>query len=143
MRLPDVNLLLYAVDEASPRHAAARAWLEDRLSGSETVAFAWSTLTAFLRLSTRASVFESPLSLDRAFDLVDGWLERPQVVVIEPTDRHAALLRELLQPLGSAGNLVTDAHLAVLAIEHGARLESADRDFQRFPGLLVSDPLGM
>ncbi|HYM44754.1 MAG TPA: type II toxin-antitoxin system VapC family toxin [Solirubrobacteraceae bacterium] len=137
----DVNLLLYAVDKTSARHRPARAWMEATLSGAETVAFAWTVLLAFVRLSTRAAVFERPLAADEALDLVDGWLERPCVTVIDPTDRHPAVLRELLRPLGTAGNLTSDAHLAALAIEHGALLCSCDADFSRFPGLRWTDPL--
>jgi PIN domain len=76
-------------------------------------------------------------------DIVDGWLARPNTVVVHPTDRHAAILRELLAPLGTAGNMVTDAHLAALAIEHGAELNSCDADFSRFTGLQWTDPLRM
>ena len=141
MRLLDLNLLLYAVDETSPRHGVARAWVEETLSGPETVAFAWSVLLGFVRLSTRAAVFEQPLSLEQALDLVDGWLDLPVTTFVHPTDRHAALLRELLEPLGTAGNLTTDAHLAALAIEHGAELCSTDADFSRFPGVRWTDPL--
>jgi uncharacterized protein len=139
--LPDVNVLLYAVDETSPRHAAARAWLERCLSGTETVGLAWSVLTVFLRLTTRASVFEHPLTLAQAFDLVDGWLAQPRVVVAHPTSRHHIVLRRVLESLGTAGNLVPDAHLAALALEHGATVVSRDRDFGRFAGVAWSDPL--
>ncbi len=139
--MPDVNVLLYAVDQTSARHSAARAWLEGALSGSETVAFAWSVLIAFVRLSTRPAVFSSPLTPAQAFDLVDGWLAQPSVVTIDPTQRHLAVMRGLLDPLGSGGNLVPDAHLAALAIEHGAAVVSSDRDFTRFPGLRWVDPL--
>jgi toxin-antitoxin system PIN domain toxin len=141
VKLPDVNLLLYAVDETSPRHDDARVWLEQTLSGSETVAFAWVVLLAFVRLSTHAAVFAHPLGLEEALDLVDSWLAQPCVTVIAPTDRHAAVLRELLEPLGTAGNLTTDAHLAALAIEYGAQLCSCDTDFGRFSGVRWTDPL--
>lgn len=141
MRLADVNLLLYAVDEASPRHEAARDWLEESLSAAETFAFSWSVLLAFIRLGTNARVFASPLEPGEALDLVDSWLQQPSTTVIHPTERHSALLRELLGPLGTAGNLTTDAHLAALAIEHGAELHSADADFGRFPRLRWVDPL--
>jgi len=139
--LSDVNLLLYAVDSTSPRHEAARRWLEERLSGTETFGFAWTVLLAFVRLSTHRSVFERPLTLAQAFDLVDEWLAQPSAAVLHPTDRHAAVVRELLEPVGAAGNLVVDAHLAALAIEHGATLASSDRDFGRFPRLAWVDPL--
>lgn len=141
MRLLDLNLLLYAVDDTSPRHADARPWVEQTLSGPGTVALAWSVLLGFVRLATRPAVFERPLTAEQALDLVDGWLDQPATTVVHPTDRHAAVLRELLEPLGTAGNLTTDAHLAALAIEHGAQLCSTDADFSRFPGLRWTDPL--
>jgi hypothetical protein len=141
VKLPDVNLFLYAIDEASPRYEPARAWIEATLSGSETVALAWTTLVGFVRLSTRANLFEQPLEVQQALDLLDGWLEQPCTTVVHPTERHSAVLRELLAPLGTAGNLTNDAHLAALAIEHGALLCSCDADFSRFPGLRWADPL--
>ena len=141
MILPDVNLLLYAVDAVSPRNAAARRWVEERLSGPETVAMAWSVLTAFVRLSTHPSIFLEPLTSEQAFDLIDGWLRQPSVVIVHPGDRHHIIMRELLEPLGTAGNLVPDAHLAALALEHGATLASSDHDFARFAGLRWTDPL--
>lgn len=141
MKLADANLLLYAVDESSPHHERARAWLEAVLSGSETVGFAWSVLLAVIRLGTQGRVFREPLSIAEAFDLVEGWLAQPCATVVEPTARHPAVLRGLLEPLGAAGNLTADAHLAALTIEHGAELCSADADFGRFPGLRWSNPL--
>jgi toxin-antitoxin system PIN domain toxin len=141
VKLVDANVLLYAVDTSAPQHRSARRWLEDALSATETVAFAWIVLLAFLRLGTNPRVFVSPLVVDEAFEVVESWLDQPNVVTIEPTDRHAAVLRELLEPLGTAANLVTDAHLAALAIEHGATLYSADADFSRFPRLVWVNPL--
>jgi toxin-antitoxin system PIN domain toxin len=142
VKLPDVNLLLYATDETSPRFTAANAWLDDILNGEETVAFAWSVLLAYLRLTTKNLVVSAPLSVDDALAIVDGWLRLPNVIVVHPTDRHLVLLRELLVPLGAGGNLTADAHLAALAIEHGATLCSSDGDFRRFAGLRWEDPLG-
>ena len=141
MKLPDVNLLLYAVDEGSAWHEPARAWVEERLSGTETFALTWVVLLAFIRLTTSPRVFRSPLSTSEALDLVDSWLAQPCVTVVHPTSRHAPVLRDLLEPLGTAGNLTTDAHLAALTIEHGAELCSTDRDFSRFSGLRWADPL--
>ena len=141
MKLVDLNLLLYAIDDGAPHHAAARPWLEETLSGTEEVGFAWAVLLGFVRLSTNPAVFEQPLSAGEALDYVDGWLAQPVATVVHPTEAHAARLRELLQPLGTAGNLTTDAHLATLAIEHGAELCSADTDFARFPGLRWHNPL--
>ena len=141
MKLPDVNLLVYAIDESSVHHQRARPWLEQVLSGTEAVGFAWSVLLAFLRLSTRAQIFANPLTPTEAFDLMDGWLAQPNAVVVNPTDRHLAVLRGLIDILGTAGNLTTDAHLAALGIEHGGEVCSADTDFARFPGLRWSNPL--
>ena len=141
MKLPDVNLLLYAFDATAPRHDRARRWLEEQLSGTETVALTWVVLLAFVRVSTNPRVFEKPLPASDAFDIVDGWLAQPCTTIVDPTDRHLAFLQDLLEPLGTAGNLTTDAHLAALAIEHGAELCSSDADFARFPGLRWTDPL--
>ncbi len=141
MKLVDLNLLLYAVDETSPHHGPARDWVEEVMTGPETLALAWSVLLGSVRLSTRAAVFEHPLHVDEALDLVDGWLAQPASTVVHPTERHAVILRSLLQSLGTAGNLTTDAHLAVLAIEHGAELCSTDADFSRFPGIRWTNPL--
>lgn len=141
MKLPDVNLLLYASDESSPRFERARAWVEEILNGEETVAFTWTVLLAYLRLATKGQVVTSPMSVPDALDVIDGWLRLPNVIVVEPTARHTAVLRDILGPLGSGGNLTTDAHLAALAIEHGATLCSSDGDFRRFTGLRWEDPL--
>jgi len=141
MKLPDVNLLIYAYDTHAHRHALARAWFEGIMSGAETVAFAWVVLLGFVRLTTQASILTSPLTVDESFDYVQSWLSQPNATVVHPAERHASILRELLVPVGSAGNLTNDAHLAALAIENGAELCSADNDFARYPGLRWTDPL--
>lgn len=141
MTLSDVNLLLYAYDASSAHHERARSWLEDRLSGVETFGFAWVVLLAFVRLVTSARVFEAPLRTDEALDIVDSWIAAPCAAILHPGARHALLLRQLLEPVGTAGNLTTDAHLAALALEHDAQLLSADADFSRFPGLRWSNPI--
>lgn len=141
MKVLDANLLLYSVNEDAPRHVSARTWLEEVLSGTETVGFAWIVLLAFLRLSTRAAVFPRPLKPPQAFAQIESWLSVPCVSVIQPTERHGRILRDLVLPLGTAGNITSDAHLAALAIEHGAQLCSCDTDFARFPGLNWTDPL--
>lgn len=143
MKLADVNLLIYAYDEASPQHPRARAWLEERLSGGETLGFAWVSLLAFVRLVTSPRVFVDPMTPGEALDHVDAWLAQPCATVLHPGVQHATLLRQLLDPFGTAGNLTTDAHLAALAIEHGAELCSADADFSRFPGLHWTNPLAI
>jgi len=141
VKLPDVNLLLYAYDSDSPRQVAASEWLEEALSGTETVAFGWAVMVGFVRIATNPAVFARPWDAGDALDVVEKWLTQPVVTVVHPTDRHAAVLRDLLTPLGAAGNLTSDAHLAALAIEHGATLYSCDNDFSRFTGLRWVDPL--
>lgn len=141
MKLVDLNLLLYAIDEESPPHAAARDWLEEVLSGTEEVGFAWAVLLGFVRLTTNPAVFDAPLDAEEALEVVEGWLAQPVATVVEPSERHTQNLRQLLTATGTAGNLTTDAHLAALAIEHGAELCSRDSDFSRFQGLRWRDPL--
>lgn len=141
MKLIDANLLIYATDQSSPRHRRAHRWLEQELSGSRPVGFAWVVLLAYLRLTTNPKVFAEPLDAAEAVDIIEGWLAQPCSVVIEPTSRHLAIMRGLIEPFGTAGNLTTDAHLAALAIEHGAELCSADHDFGRFPGVRWMNPL--
>lgn len=141
MILPDVNLLLYAVNREARSHRAAKLWLESVLSGIEPVGFAWTVLLAFLRLSTRPGAFNEPLSPEEAFDQIHDWVRQPGALIVHPGPGHAKLLRDLLLPLGIAGDLSSDAHLAALAIEHGAQLCSADSDFARFPGLKWANPL--
>lgn len=135
MRLVDANVLIHAVNVDAAEHATARSWLEHRLSGTEGVGFAWVALLAFVRIVTRPDVLEAPLPPGAAFDYVEEWLACPPATVVHPTARHLAVLRGLVEPVGTAGNLTTDAHLAALAVEHGAHLVSFDRDFGRFPGL--------
>ena len=141
MKLPDANILLYAVDEQSPNHARARDWLEEALNGTETLALAWVVLLAFIRLATHPGLFERPLTPGGAIDLVEEWLQRPASRVVHPGPRHHELLRELLSAVGTAGNLVPDAHLAALAIENNAQVATNDRDFGRFRRVRVTYPL--
>lgn len=141
MKLLDVNLLIYAANRAAPRHEPAREWVDGALSSSETVALPWPVLMAFVRLTTNARVMDRPLDGRSALGYVRGWLDLATVVTPEPTNRHVAVLDDLLAGTGTGGNLVSDAHLAALAIEHGATLYSCDNDFSRFPGLSWIDPL--
>lgn len=141
MKLIDTNVLLYAVDDTSVHHATVKPWLEQHLSGTETVAFAWNALLGFVRLATNAHVFDSPLTVHAALDIVEDWLAQPCATALHPTPRHSAVLRDLLLPLGTAGNLTSDAHLAALALEHGAQVVSTDGDFARFPGVELLNPL--
>lgn len=141
MKLLDANLLIYAANGASPHHEAARRWVNGALSASETVALPWIVLLAFVRIVTNSRVLDRPLGARAAIGYVEGWLGLPTVTTPEPTNRHTAVLTDLLERTGVGGNLVSDAHLAALAIEHGATLYSCDNDFARFPGLTWTDPL--
>jgi uncharacterized protein len=131
----DANVLLYAVDRASAHHERSRAWLDASLAGAEAVGFAWIALLAFIRVGTNPSILAHPMTADEATGQAEAWLGAPAAVAAHPTARHAGLLRGLLRETGTAGNLTTDAHLAALAIEHGADIVSYDRDFARFPGV--------
>jgi hypothetical protein len=139
--IPDINLLIYATDELSVHHRAASTWWSTTVNGHESVGLPWVTTLAFLRLTTNPRVVTSPLTPEQATSVVRDWLARPQVSAVEPTGRHVDLVADLLADMGTAGNLVVDAHLAALAIEHGAALYSADADFSRFTGLRWVNPL--
>ncbi len=140
MKLVDANVLLYAVNSDAPYHDLSREWLDTSLSGGATVGLAWVALLAFARLSTRVDLFPTPLSIDEAFDRVDAWLAQPAAVVLDPTPRHASIMRALLRSVGAGANLVNDAHLAALAIEHRAQIVSFDNDFSRFDGVRWEKP---
>ena len=135
MKLPDVNVLLYARDQTARRHATARQWLETALSGSETVGLAWVVLLGFMRISTNPRAYDQPLSVADALDQLDEWIDLSSTAIVAPTSRHPTILRGLIEAAGTAANLTTDAHLAALAIEHGATLATFDGDFHRFNGL--------
>ena len=141
MILTDANLLLYAYNIDAAEHDTSRQWLETQLSGANLFCFAWQTITAFLRISTNQRAFAAPLSTKEATSIVNEWLERPQTVVLTPGEKHWAIFQKLMESGQATGALVMDAHLAALALEHGAALASSDRDFSRFPGLKLINPL--
>jgi uncharacterized protein len=141
MILLDANILIYAYNPSADRHAAAKRWLEAAVAGTVPVRVAWVTVLAFVRIMTHPQVFRRPLSLQEAVGIVDEWLGHPMVSVLDAGDRHWSILRGLLLDGQASGPLSTDAHLAALAIEHGATLHTTDRDFARFSGLKVVDPL--
>lgn len=140
MKLVDANVLLYAVNEDAEHHEAARRWLDDALSGGDTVAFAWVALLAFIRLATKEGLFPRPLTADDAMDRVEAWLGTPPAVVVDATVDHPRIIRDLLAEVGVGGNLVNDAHLAALAIEHHCDIVSFDNDFSRFRGVSWAPP---
>jgi uncharacterized protein len=141
--LVDANLLIYAVNAAAPQHVVARSWLDARMNSAARVGLPWVSLLAFLRLVTNARVFQRPMSMTDAWNQVDAWLGSGPAWVPAPTQRHAEILARLLTAPGVHGNLVPDAHLAALAIEHGVELNSTDGDFARFAGLRWRNPLAL
>ena len=141
MILIDANLLIYAVNANSHHHRRARGWLEETLSGSTSVGLPWICILAFLRITTRPGILARPLKSDEATGFVESWLDQPFVEPVVPGSGHWPILRNLLRLTGTSGNLTSDAHLAALAIEHGAIVCSADHDFKRFPGVNHVNPL--
>ncbi len=141
MIIPDLNLLLYAYDVGSPFHAKSKAWWEHCLSGEEPVGIPTLVAFGFVRLGTHARVFRQPMTPGEAARHVRSWLAQPVARILEPGDGHLERVLALLETLETAGNLVTDAQLAALAMEHTAVLHTADADFLRFPGLKWLNPL--
>jgi len=139
--LVDANILLYAEDVLRPRHEKARVWWDVQLSGTGVVCLCWTVLSAFIRVGTNPRVFEHPLSLEQALARVQSWLDQPCTRVIRPTERHWTVFQQVLIDGQAVANLVSDAHLAALAIEHGCELASTDSDFARFPKLKWKNPL--
>ena len=141
MILVDANILLYAEDSLHPRHQQARVWWDDQLSQAGPVCLCWTVLSAFIRIGTNPRVSEHPLSLEQAIARVQSWLDQPCTRVVRPTERHWTIFQQMLTDGQAVANLVTDAHLAALAIENGCELASTDSDFARFPKLKWSNPL--
>lgn len=141
MILVDANLVIYAYDGSDPLHALARPWLERTIGGEEPVGFALMTLLAFVRVATDPRLHREPLPATTAFAIIRSWLNHPNVRMVTPTDRHWSTFEDLAASGQARGPLLMDAHLAALAIEHGATLATTDRDFSRFSGLRTLDPL--
>jgi uncharacterized protein len=141
MILVNANLLLYAEDALSEHNAPARAWWDERLSGPEVTCLAWQVVQAFIRISTNARLHKRPLNLREACERVQSWLDQPCVRVIQPSDNHWTLFQRMLMRGNATANLVSDTHLAALAIEHNCVLYSTDADFARFPDLKWKNPI--
>ena len=141
MILVDANLLIYARVSSFPQHPQARAWLDAQLNGSARIGLPWPSILAFLRIVTNPRVFERPDSMVGAWRQVSAWLDVDAVWIPEPTERHRDVLGPLLEAAGVQANLIPDAHLAALAIEHGLLLCSTDGDFARFADLRWHNPL--
>jgi uncharacterized protein len=137
----DANVLLYAVDTNSPFHESARGWLESSLNQPARLGLPWASLLAFQRISTHPRASARPLSPSQAWSFVADWLSADTVWVPTPGERHAEIIRDLIVAGDLRGNLVTDAHLAALAIEYGVGICSADSDFARFPQITWVNPV--
>jgi len=137
----DANILLYAYDAASDQHAKARAWLEKVLSGTDPVGLPWQTVTAFLRIVTNPRLSGKRFTPAEVIDVVDQWVDQPNVRLLGPGDQHWSFLRQTIIEGQARGPLITDAQLAALTIEYGGVLYTTDRDFARFPGLRWQNPI--
>ena len=141
MIVPDANLLIYAYHEEDPSHLAALRWWDSLIAGSESVGIPWVVSIAFVRVITNPSALTQPLTPSQAVDFVREWFEFPHIAPLNPGAEHLTLMREHLVAVGVGGNLVTDAHIAAVAMEYQAEVHSADADFGRFPGLRWRNPL--
>jgi toxin-antitoxin system PIN domain toxin len=140
VKLLDANILLYAYDSDSAQHFACRTWLEAVFNAEETLALPWQTLLAFVRIATNPRAVQRPLTASEACGIVDSWLQRPNVVVLDAGERFWEIFQAQMVEAQVRGPLVTDTALAALALEHGATLCSTDRDFRRFRALKLLDP---
>ena len=141
MILLDTNILIYSSIKTAPYHGRAKIWLDKKLNGDAPVGMPWQSLTGFLRIVTNARIFDPPVSPEDAWKVVNFWLDCGNVWIPEPSEKHRRILDSLYKKVNPQGNLVPDAHLAALAMEHGLILCSTDGDFARFPGLSWIDPL--
>jgi len=141
MIIPDINLLLYAYDSTSPFHAQASAWWQTCLSGAEPVGLPPVVVFGFVRVGTNARVFQHPLTPAEAAGHIRNWLGQPVVKLLEFSPDHVERVLGLVESLGTAGNLLTDARIAAIAIENGAVLHTADADFVRFQNLRWLNPI--
>jgi uncharacterized protein len=141
MILVDANLILYAEDSLSPFHRPAQQWWDRQLSGADPVGLCWPVLAAFLRIATNARLHQRPLTPNEAVVKVQSWLDQPCVRVVEAGPAHWEILKSILLEVRVTGNLVSDAHLAALAIGYGAELCSTDSDFAIFKGLRWRNPI--
>ena len=141
MIVPDVNVLIYAMDANSPQHESAWAWWKSATGGAEHLGFSWGVLTGYVRISTNARIMPQPLTVEQAVAHERAWLSLPRARILNPGPEHLHIMERLLAPFGRGGDLVSDAHLAALAIENGGTVYSADDDFSRFERLAHVNPL--
>jgi toxin-antitoxin system PIN domain toxin len=141
MIIPDVNLLIYAYDATSQHHAKSREWLVARLAEGEPIGLAMATIVAFYRLTTDNRVFRTPLTLEEAAAAIDALLEHDHAIVLHAGERHLGIFTQLVLATRVTRDLIPDAHLAALALEHGGVVYTNDRDFDRFTTVQVRYPL--
>lgn len=142
MIIPDTNLLIYALDLRSPHHEAASRWWRNCLNDTESIGLTWQVVVSVLRITSSPRLLDRPVPIAVLLDQVDLWLRSPAVEVIEPRKDHVQAMRSIAEPLGLAGDVMNDVHLAALALEYGAVVHTADRDFARFKGVRWFNPLG-
>ena len=141
MIIPDLNLLVYAHNAGDRRHSTARRWWDELLTGDETIGIPLAVSIGFVRLATNPSVLSPPMTSAHAISIVMMWFQHPQVVQLDAGDNHFNHLEQCLVAAGRAGRLVTDAHLAALALDHDAEIHTADQDFGVFPDIRWRNPL--
>ena len=141
MILVDANLLLYAYDSESPHHETSRRWFEDAISSGRPVRFALATLLAFVRIASDRRIYSHPLMPAEACSLIETWLSQPNVRLLQPGPRSWRHLSRMCEEGQARGPMVMDAHLAALAMEHGASVATSDRDFMRFPDIRIENPI--
>lgn len=141
MITPDANIILYAYNEDAPKHSEAKKWLEEQLSLPVTFGLSWQVITAFLRISTNPQAFPQAFDLREAIEIVDEWIALPNIKILTPSENHWTVFQSLIIEGQTKAALMMDAHLAALAIEHGATLATTDSDFSIFSGLKTFNPL--
>jgi toxin-antitoxin system PIN domain toxin len=139
--IPDVNLLVYAYNSDAPHHQRAKDWWEAAVRGSQPVAIPWVVALGYLRIMTSRTVLPRPMAMTTALAHLRCWLEQPSVGVLQPGPRHLGILEGFCEAGMLTAALMTDGHIAALAIENQATVHSNDTDFSRFPGLRWCNPL--
>jgi uncharacterized protein len=141
MITPDANIILYAYNEDAPKHSDAKKWFEEQLSLPVSFGLSWQVITAFLRISTNPKAFPLPFDLQEAAQIVDEWIEHPNIEILTPSEKHWTIFQDLIVEGQTKAALMMDAHLAALAIEHNATLATTDNDFRKFSNLKTINPL--
>ena len=141
MIIPDVNMLIYAHNSAAREHDDARRWWESLLNGTESIGIPWIVAAGFVRVASNPKSLASPLARETAVDYVSDWFALDHVIPLNPRISHLSHFRQNVAVSGGGSNLVTDAHIAALAMEYDAEVHSADRDFGRFPWVRWHNPL--